>query len=121
MNEKENKHGAVTDWGSLILAIATAIVVSVAITYYVFLPQTQPRDEPVAVENVPIMAVNLAEIVSMYSDIKDDTQRRKKMEQVAQKFRDLREAGFIILDANSVIAAPEGIILSKDLFLNDDQ
>lgn len=119
MEPKTHSSGNATDWGSLILAIATAIIVSVAITYYVFMPQTQSRNEPVAVANLPILSVNLGEIVATYSDIKDDAQRRQKMEQVAQKFRDLREAGFIILDANAVITAPDEIILSKDLFLND--
>lgn len=120
MNEKESSNVTAPDWGSLILAMATAIIVSVAITYFVFFPQAQPRDEPVAVANLPILSVNLGEIVAAYSDIKDNAQRREKMERVAQKFRDLREAGFIILDANAVITAPDEIILSKDLFLNDE-
>lgn len=118
MREKQTQNNGI-DILSLLLVGALSVLGSVAITYYFLIPQVQNSDEPIPIDRIPVLYVNLGEVVASYSDIKDEVQRRQKMEVVAQKFRELRQAGFIVLDANAVITAPDDIAIDKNLLLQD--
>lgn len=117
MSEKPNQSNG-SDIVSLLLVAVLSIIGSIAIVYYFLVPQMQNSEEPIPLNRLPILYVNLGEVVAGYSDIRDESQRRQKMESVAQKLRELRQAGFIVLDANAIITAPEEIAIDKNLLLN---
>lgn len=101
-----------------IKSIAIAAIIGVlggAGSSYLMIEQRQASIEDRLLKSPPVVVVDFAKMAMQYPEGATPEEVEKLMMQTNDAVVRLREAGYMVLDAGAVVAAPEDVYLPEDL------
>jgi hypothetical protein len=102
------------DIKSIAIAAALGVIGGAGISYLMLEARQTELDERL-MKSPPIVVVDFAKMAMKYPEGATQEQIEMLMVQTNDAVVRLREAGYIVLDASGVVAAPEDVYLPEDL------